>query len=628
MTVFRSREKDGRFILENHYICTQTVEGIADRFFSTLQESAVLPQAYLDEVSAKIERNVKALLKSPKPKIMVYGIYNSGKSTLVNALCEKAVAQVADRPMTDRIAAYDTGKYILIDSPGVDAPAAHEKIADAELSKCHMILFVISSKGGFESRENYQKMLNIIRMGIPFYIILNDRGTVLPNDPVQKRLEQQRHTEELEEIRRKIIYNLMQVSGDQNIYQKYDVIVLNAKRAWTGIEKGRPGLVQGSNISALRLRIHEILEEQGALTWIKAPLAALDGCMNDVESQLYALEGHHDYAGERQVLEANITRVRTMLADQIRSLIYARFDSVYAFYRGLPSKDLEQIGEELFQEIQSAYKRMVAPLNLYMKKEFPGLRQNADGVLVCKRLEGAGGGATSATLSECEEIDLFDLPDVTEESAAPEFLSTAGMAALGYGAATALGSTAFGTAATEAIAAVGAGALESAAGALGSTALGTTAATALGSTALGTAATGAASTVLGVLTPMPVIGLLLGEIMNAIRKSSKREREEEARFRQMKAQVDEANRKTMALVEEQARLCQDAKTKANALLDEWTSQMRVAAHAQIDMTYAAIRQALDGEILAQQQTEQDVRQLLQSLRAFRDELAVVRLQTE
>lgn len=617
--------------MENNYICTQTVEDMADRFLSILQQSTALPQAYLNEVNVKLEKDVRVLLKSPKPRIMVYGIYNSGKSTLVNALCEKAVAQVADRPMTDRIAEYDTGKYILIDSPGVDAPAEHERIADAELSKCHMILFVISSKGGFESRENYQKMLNIIRMGIPFYIILNDRGTVLPEDPAQKQLAKQRHMAELEEIRRKIINNLIQVSGDPNIYQKYDVLVLNAKRAWTGIEKGRPGLVEGSNIAALRLRIQEILEEQGALAWFKAPLASLDSCMNDAESRLYALEGHHDYADERQVLDANITKVRTMLADQIRNLIYERFDSVYAFYRGLSSRNLEQIGEELFQEIQSAYKRTAAPLNQYMKKTFPGLRQSADGTLVCDRLEGSGGAGDAVNRSPVagnEKMDLFDLPDVSEKSSASGLLGAAGMAALGYGAATALGSTALGTAATEALTALGTTALETATTALGSTALGTGAAAALGSTALGTAVTGAASTTLGALMPVVPIGLLVSEIVNGILKGSKRQREEDARFQQLQAQAEEANRKMMERVEEQARLCQDAKTKANALLDEWTQQMRTAVQAQIDITYAAIRKALDGEILAQQQTEQKVQKLLQSLRALRDELTALRLKIE
>ena len=52
---------------------------------------------------SKIDDTVKNLLNFDKPKVMVYGIYNSGKSTLINALMKQEVAEMADRPMTDRI---------------------------------------------------------------------------------------------------------------------------------------------------------------------------------------------------------------------------------------------------------------------------------------------------------------------------------------------------------------------------------------------------------------------------------------------------------------------------------------------------------------------------------------------
>ena len=126
--------------------------------------------------SDKIEESVLNLLDIEKPKVMVYGIYNSGKSTLINSLCRSEVAEMADRPMTDRISEYDRGDYYLIDSPGVDAPIEHEHVTEEYLSKCHVILFVISSKGVFEDRTNYQKLAKLIEKDIPFIIVLNERG--------------------------------------------------------------------------------------------------------------------------------------------------------------------------------------------------------------------------------------------------------------------------------------------------------------------------------------------------------------------------------------------------------------------------------------------------------------------
>ena len=159
----------------------------------------------------------------------MYGIYNAGKSTLVNVLCGKEVAEVGDRPTTAKTQPYDAGKYILMDTPGIDAPIKHEMEADENMNNCHVILFVVSSKGGFESRKNYERMVEMIQRGLPWYVILNDRGSATTDE--------QEHQRELESIQQKIITNLIQVSGDDHIDEKYEVITLNTKRAWTGIQR-------------------------------------------------------------------------------------------------------------------------------------------------------------------------------------------------------------------------------------------------------------------------------------------------------------------------------------------------------------------------------------------------------
>jgi len=590
--------------MENNDSYVQSVQNIGMRFLSLLKQSNVMSPSYLKEVSMKLESEVIELLHSPKPKIMVYGIYNSGKSTLVNALCRRLVAKVADRPMTDQIAEYDAGKYTLIDSPGVDAPIEHERIADGQLSKCHIILFVINSKGGFESRENYRKMLDIISLGIPFYIVLNDRGTALPKDPVEKQRAQLKHNAELEEIRRKIIENLIQVSGNQHIDQKYEVIVLNAKRAWTGIEKNRLELEEASNVPALSRRINEILDERGALTWLKAPLATLDLCINNAESQVYSLEGHDNYANERQILKAKIAGKINILSDQIRNIVYSRFESVYAFYCGTDNSGLDHIGEEITQEVQATYRREVAPLTQYIQGKFPQLQQMADGSFSCV-VKGSGSPVqekiSETAGSSKKGIDFFDIDRDSESSIAADLLGTVGMAALG--------NAAYDTAST-----------------LISSGIGTVASGVAGG-AIGTALGGIGS-FLPTITPIPGMGALIGVVINAIRKSSKKRQEEEARWQQMQAEVESANQKILEGIAEQARIRQDARTKANALLDEWSHHLCGAVQTQIDATYAAILRALDEDTLRQKEANRKVQQILQDLNALRSELAVLRIQVD
>lgn len=140
---------------------------------------------------------------------------------------KKEVAAMADRPLTDRITEFDHGDYILVDTPGVNAPIQHEAVTNEYLNKCHIILFVISSKGGFEEKYNYERMANLIGRGIPFVIVLNDRGTQI--DPrwtkEERQLRQAEHAQSLKEVQYKIIDNLVRVTGNKNITEHYEVYV-------------------------------------------------------------------------------------------------------------------------------------------------------------------------------------------------------------------------------------------------------------------------------------------------------------------------------------------------------------------------------------------------------------------
>ena len=67
------------------------------------------------------------------PRVMVFGTYNAGKSTLVNALVGKEVARVSDHPETDQITSYPWRGFMLDDTPGIDAPVEHERVTRARM---------------------------------------------------------------------------------------------------------------------------------------------------------------------------------------------------------------------------------------------------------------------------------------------------------------------------------------------------------------------------------------------------------------------------------------------------------------------------------------------------------------
>ena len=105
----------------------EIIEKIADDLLGFVSMEVPEECAYC---VSQIDNTVKNLLDFDKPKVMVYGIYNSGKSTLINALMRQEVAEMADRPMTNQISEFDRNEYVLVDSPGIDAPIAHEMVTN------------------------------------------------------------------------------------------------------------------------------------------------------------------------------------------------------------------------------------------------------------------------------------------------------------------------------------------------------------------------------------------------------------------------------------------------------------------------------------------------------------------
>lgn len=330
---------------------------------------------------SQIDDTVKNLLNFDKPKVMVYGIYNSGKSTLINALMKQEVAEMADRPMTDRISEFDRGEYMLVDSPGVDAPIAHEKVTNEFLNKCHIILFVISSKGGFEGAYNYQKMAELIKKDIPFVIVLNERGYAIKPEwkPEEKALRKAEQEQELKSVQYKIIENLMRVTDDKNITQKYEVYVLNAKKALAGIQKNRLQLYEVSNVGLLDQRIIQLIQSGSAMRVLRQPVTNLKACFNYVEAHIaqQMQEGsEHNFAAKIDVLRKKQENLKDEMRILIRQATSSRIDEIASFYVANNAEAAESEEYSIFQDVEDKYTSKLTEILAYIERSF----KDIDGV--------------------------------------------------------------------------------------------------------------------------------------------------------------------------------------------------------------------------------------------------------
>ncbi len=358
---------------KNQYM--SEVKKICHTFSTQIQNSTLFSNDYKQAINTKIEKEVIPLLSSQKPKVMVYGIYNAGKSTLINAIFKDEVAEVADKPTTATIAEYDMGKYILVDSPGINAPIHHEELSDRHLTNCHVILFVISSKGLFEDRVNYQKLWSLMEKGIPFFIVLNERAPELP--PVEqeeaRRKAQAKHDAEIKAIKHKIIKNLITISGRRDIGNKYEVIVVNAKRAWLGHLKNKSNLYNKSNVSELTGRINQILEGDGSLKQILTPLANLETLIAKVEKELHMQSGNKDFGIKIETLRHKIWNMKEEFRNSIQDCASKQYTALYNHFLGHSQINVDFLWKEVAQDVQESYQRLLFPVTKYINENFPEL---------------------------------------------------------------------------------------------------------------------------------------------------------------------------------------------------------------------------------------------------------------
>ena len=346
------------------------VEKLSSAFSEAVSSSGAFTREEIKSFKNEISNCVLSLLNAPKPKILVYGIYNGGKSTLVNAIMKREVAEVGNRPTTHKTTEYDAGKYILIDSPGIDAASEEdERIADSYIKSCHVILFVVSSKL-FESIENYEKMWSMIQMNIPFIIVVNDRGVMTS--------EYEQHLADINSLKRKLIENLIKVSGQKDIESRYDVIVLNALRAWNGITNNQPRLIEGSNLSDLTNRIEQLLEGSEAMKLFMAPLSALERKIEEAEKILMSKIAGNDYAVKRAVLQNKFSQFTESFNENLRFSAERYFDVIYQGYLGRSGIDMQRIYNDICRDTEDTYRLSSAPLISYIRDNFSELNISVD----------------------------------------------------------------------------------------------------------------------------------------------------------------------------------------------------------------------------------------------------------
>jgi len=234
-----------------------------EQYNSVKNEVVKYSKEYQDKAHVEgFVSHIEEKLNNFKPTIMVYGTYNAGKSTLINALFgQEELAKTGDAPETSTVSAYEYNGYTIYDTPGINAPQEHEQVTQEHLRKCELVLFVLSNDGSLEEKYIYEKISDIVKLKKPILIIVNNKAGI-DKDSI----------DEVEQFD-KININLRKIGdekGIEAIETKVNISMVNAKTALKAKLENKKLLLQKSNITSVEMDIDKLLSESGSSEIVNA----------------------------------------------------------------------------------------------------------------------------------------------------------------------------------------------------------------------------------------------------------------------------------------------------------------------------------------------------------------------
>lgn len=151
------------------------VSNVFNQLNSIIDNGHPILNRYLPEKSEEVVHKARAKLNEKQVKIQLYGAYNAGKSSLINLLLGEKCAAEGDKPVTDRVDSYEWNGICLLDTPGVNAPIAHEEVTMEALKSSDLIILVIRV-GDHDTKDIYERLLELIQNKKQVFILLNYEG--------------------------------------------------------------------------------------------------------------------------------------------------------------------------------------------------------------------------------------------------------------------------------------------------------------------------------------------------------------------------------------------------------------------------------------------------------------------
>lgn len=290
------------------------------------------------------------LAETEGPTVMLFGTYNAGKSTLINALIGADLAAVSSQPETCVVASYSWNGFTLLDTPGIDAPVEHEEISREQLRRSDVVLFVLSADAPVEEQAPYGEIASLLKADKRVILILNTRGG------------HQEVAGDFQRLRERVLENL-RAAG---VTAVVPICLVNAKTMRRGRETGKAALLEHSGYPTLERELLDMLRSSNSfgractrgrqlIAVIEAALTALEGSQVSTEGRdLSQLESK--IFSERKRLEGDVEQTIGREGQALRAALRDAQDitTVQAAW----DKSAEAIHERIGQLFEKMSKRL------------------------------------------------------------------------------------------------------------------------------------------------------------------------------------------------------------------------------------------------------------------------------
>ncbi|MFM0307771.1 50S ribosome-binding GTPase [Paraburkholderia sp. RL17-383-BIF-A] len=217
-----------------------------EQYQSLLVQAEPLAVRYYPEAEGIIAE-WRRRIEEQKIHVMLFGAYNAGKSTLINALVGREVAKAGDVPTTDAVDFHEWDGHMLLDTPGVNAPIEHEKISHEQLQRADLIVFVLRQEDQ-DASDIMNRIFDLLEQKRPLFIVLNYED----GDPARIEAIQARFTHTL-------LTYAERRGFDKASLATVPTILMNIKSACRARLENKPALLEHSRFDVFILRFREWL---------------------------------------------------------------------------------------------------------------------------------------------------------------------------------------------------------------------------------------------------------------------------------------------------------------------------------------------------------------------------------